>query len=304
MKNSIRPHLALLLCNSIWALNYPLYKLVIPSHVSALSMVTATLIVAAVLSLLTLLWNRPERIERSDMLKLVGAALLIGVMRKFFLMDGLSLTSPIDGSIINTMGPILVLIISVVMHIDRFTPMKIAGIVMGATGAVMVVAFGGSAAHPASELRGNLFVLLSAFSTALYMVWFKQLISKYKPLTALRWVYCIAALAILPFGGSELVHTDFSALTGASLWAFLFILLVPTFGPNFLLIYSLKYVSPTITSIYTYLQPILATVIAVAMGMDKLHWDTVLAAVVIFGGVLLVIRSYENNATAPTVYHH
>ena len=49
----------------------------------------------------------------------------------------------------------------------------------------------------------------------------------------------------------------------------------------------------TVSSIYTYLQPVLAIAISVGMGLDKLHADTVVFALVIFVGVALVLRSYS-----------
>ena len=128
------------------------------------------------------------------------------------------------------------------------------------------------------------------------MVWFKKLIARYDVVTMLRWVYCLAALMVLPFGARELVHTDFAAMDTDILLATLFVVFVPTYVPNLLLNYSLKYVQPTVSSIYTYLQPVLAVVLSVAMGLDRLHLDTALCALVIFFGVGLVIRSYRGPA--------
>ena len=73
----------------------------------------------------------------------------------------------------------------------------------------------------------------------------------------------------------------------------LFVLTVPTYLPNLMLNYALKSVPATVSSIYTYLQPVLAIAISVGMGLDKLHADTVVFALVIFVGVGLVLRSYS-----------
>ena len=75
--------------------------------------------------------------------------------------------------------------------------------------------------------------------------------------------------------------------------ATLFVLIVPTYLPNLFLNYSLRFVAPTVTSIYAYIQPIVAIILAVAMGLDKLHLDTVLFALVIFTGVGLVVAAYN-----------
>ena len=286
-------------------MDYPFYNIVLPEYVHPMAMVSGSLIATALLSLIPLAWEKSEKVARTDIRRLIGAALLIGVLRKVFIMYGLSMTSPIDGSIIDTITPLLVLLISVVLGIDKFTRLKIAGLVLGMAGAVGVVLLGASGGHTHSGLVGNLMIAGCALATSCYMVWFKKLIARYDVVTMLRWVYCLAALMVLPFGARELVHTDFAAMDTDILLATLFVVFVPTYVPNLLLNYSLKYVQPTVSSIYTYLQPVLAVVLSVAMGLDRLHLDTALCALVIFFGVGLVIRSYRGPAvpSAPLPVH-
>ncbi len=240
-----------------------------------------------------MLWQKSEKIERSDIKIMFLAALVMGIARKLLLMYGLSRTSPIDGSIIETVVPLLVLAISVVIGIDRFTRLKLAGLILGMAGAVAVILMSGDGGHERSDMSGNLMILCCAFATAFYMVWFKKLISKYRVTTVLRWVYCFAALIMFPFGGYDIVHTDYAAMDTHIVLAALFVLTVPTYLPNLMLNYSLRYVQPTVSSIYTYLQPIIAILLSVALGLDRLHGDTVVAALFIFVGVALVIRSYS-----------
>lgn len=290
--NRFKPHIALLVCNTIWAMDYPFYNLVLPRYVDPLAMVAASLGITALFSLVPLLWQKAERVQRSDIRKLFGAALLIGVLRKLFIMYGLSKTSPIDGSIIDTIVPLLVLLLSVALGIDRFTKLKVAGLVVGMGGAVAVVLTGVSAAHTHSHLWGNILIVCSASATAVYMVWFKRLVAKYKITTVLRWVYCISAVLMLPIGLHRIIHTDFAAMDTRIAAASLFVLVMPTYLPNLMLNYALKFVQPTVSSIYTYLQPVLAIVVSVLMGLDRLHTDTLLFALVIFLGVGMVLRSY------------
>lgn len=288
--NRLKPHLALLVCNVLWAMDYPFYNIVLPHYVHPMAMVSASLVATALFSLVPLLWQKAEKVERADIRKLIGAALLIGVLRKVFIMYGLSMTSPIDGSIIDTIVPLLVLALSVLLGMDRFTRLKITGLVLGMAGAVAVVLAGASSSH--AHLWGNMMIFLCACVTSVYMVWFKRLIAKYRITTVLRWLYCAAAVMALPFGIGPIVHTDFAAIARHALFPTLFVLTVPTYVPNLMLNYALKTVQPTVSSIYTYLQPVLAIAISVGMGLDKLHADTVIFALVIFVGVGLVLRSY------------
>ena len=126
------------------------------------------------------------------------------------------------------------------------------------------------------------------------MVWCKDLVRKYRVTTLLRWFYCISAIVMLPIGAHDMVTTNLSIMDTKIALASLFVLIVPTYLPNLLLNYSLRFVAPTVTSIYSYIQPIVAIALAVAMGLDRLHLDTILFAFVIFIGVGLVIGSYRN----------
>lgn len=286
-------HIALIGCNLVWACDYPFYNLLLGRYISPMAMVCGSLIVAAVLSWIPILWQKRERIERGDWPTLIIIALLMGVTRKLLMMFGLSRTSPIDGSIIATISPLLVLLLSVAVGIDRFSTKKIIGLILGGIGAIAVVLTSTTPHHANSELSGNIMMICSGLVTALYMVFFKNLVSKYRITTLLRAMYTISTLAILPFGFKDLINIDFSDMNTPLYLAAAFVLIIPTYLPNLLLNYSLKYLSPTISSTYAYIQPILAVALSVAMGLDKLHADTIIFAGILFAGVGCVITSYK-----------
>lgn len=299
LSKSITAHVSLLLCNIVWACDYPFYSLVLGRYISPLAMVSASLVIAAVWSLIPMLWEKHEKIEASDRIKIFGVALLMGITRKLCMMFGLAQTSPIDGSIISTTTPLLVLLLSVVVGLERFTKMKIMGVILGMAGAIAIIVSNGST-HEHSGIKGNILIFISACVSAAYMVYFKKLVSKYRITTLLRWIYCISAVIMLPIGAHSIIETDFSTMNIEIIMASLFVLIVPTYLPNLFLNYSLRFVAPTITSIYAYIQPIVAIIIAVAMGLDKLHIDTVLFALVIFVGVGLVIAAYNKKGGQTT----
>lgn len=295
----IKPHLALLLCNSIWAINYPLYHILMSKGglFTPSSMLFLSLAAAALFSFVPLLWSRAERVERSDIKYMVAAAILSGLMRKGLVIFGLSLTTPIDASIIGSLLPVMALIISVVMGIDRFTLPRIVGIALGMGGALAVIVTtsssgGGSSVH--SEIGGDMLMLLYTVAAGFYMVWLQPIFKKYRPITLLRWVYSLSAIMFLPFSISDLAHFPVAQLSHHTLWMALFVILVPTFLPNLFLNYALARVTPTVSSIYSYLQPLLAISVSVWLGLGTLHWRTLLFGVMIIAGVTLVIRSYAH----------
>lgn len=291
ISKTMSAHLALILCNIVWACDYPLYNLTLGRYISPLAMVSASLAVAALWSLLPLLWEKAERVEPADRLKIFGAAILMGLVRKLCMMFGLSQTSPIDGSIIGTSTPLLVLLLSVAVGLEHFTKMRVYGLLLGMAGAVAIIL--SSNTHEQSGILGNLLIFTSACVSAAYMVYFKRLVSKYRITTLLRWIYCTSAIIMLPIGAHDIITTDFRAMDSEIIFATLFVLIVPTYLPNLLLNYSLRVVAPTISSIYAYLQPIIAIILSVAMGLDHIRFDIVLFAVIVFIGVGMVTHSYR-----------
>ncbi|MFI3292157.1 MAG: DMT family transporter [Rikenellaceae bacterium] len=294
---SITPHLALLGTNVAWGLAYPMYHMVLPNYIDPVSILTATLIISALISLLPMLWEPYERVERHDILSLIGAALLIAVIRKGLLIFALSKTNPIDGSIISTFTPIVVLIISIIVGVEHFNVKKAVGLLLGLGGALGVILTSSQSGdtHSHDVVVGNIMVLSCAIISAIYMVWFKSLLKRYSPNTVMRWMFCIAAIFVTPFGIKPLLATNFSAMPTHIIWAVAYVMIVPTYLPNLLLNYALESVPPTVSGTYTYIQPIIAGAITMILGFGAPQWETIAFAILIFLGVGIVIRSYDSH---------
>lgn len=207
------------------------------------------------------------------------------------LLFGLSMTSSIDGSIIGTISPVVVLVISVVVGYESFSSRKVFGMLLGFLGAVGVIMMGGKGSHAESGMVGNLMILLCAFIAAIYMIWFKSLLQRYEPIVLLRWMFCISAVVVAPIGMKSLLEVDTSGWTPQIWWAVVYLVVMPTYIPNLMLTSGLSRVSPTVSSIYTYIQPTVAVAISVIFGIDKLHMLTLLFALMIFVGVGVVISA-------------
>ncbi len=291
------PHIALIATNLVWAMAYPLYHLVLHTYVEPLAILTATLIISALLSFIPLIWEPYERVAKRDIWALICGAILIAVIRKGMLIFALSKTSPVDGSIISTITPIIVLIISIFIGIEALSRGKILGLLIGLAGAIGVIITSGTTSatdQSQDSIVGNIMVLGCAIISAIYMVWFKNLLKRYSPNTIMRWMFCISAIIITPIGLRSLVETNFSAMPTHILLATIYLMLLPTYLPNLLLNYALKFVQPTVSGTYTYIQPIVAGTASYALGIDTPEWQTILFALLIFIGVAIVIRSYSN----------
>ena len=298
-----RSYLLLLLANTIWGTDYPFYKILLSGYISPYALASVALIVAGIICAVSLLFFRGEKIHWKDLWVFAVAGLLTGVLRKGLLMVGISYASPIGASIITTVGPVIVLIISVMLMIEKLTRMKLIGLLLGLAGTLVIILFSGGTGGGHDRMLGNVIVFLATLTSAVYMVWLKKVVKKYQPLTVMRWMYIMAAIMALPFGIHYIPQTDFHAMTGSVFWLFLFVALLPTLLPNYIVISSTRFVNPTLVSVYGYVQPVVATVLSVAMGVDRLSWEQVVAGIVVFVGVYLVIRSYNGNSGLTPAHH-
>jgi drug/metabolite transporter (DMT)-like permease len=264
-----------------------------PQYINPLAMTMLTLVVSGVICLLSFIWIKGERIDRRDFSVFAVAGLLMGVVKKGAMMVGMSDTTPIDAAIISTLGPVMVMILAAFLRIDKLTTRKILGIVMGIVGALIIVVWGRAPESAPDRAVGNLIILLSTFALSVYLVWARKIVKKYKTKTLLRWVYIWAGIFALPFTIYYYPHIDFQGFNTKAWWLFFYVLLVPTLLPNYIVLSSLRYVNPTLVSVYSYIMPVFAILLSVVLGQDTLSWERMLACIMVFVGVNLVVKAYK-----------
>ncbi len=160
----------------------------------------------------------------------------------------------------------------------------------------MLLILGGHAAEAGrgggnSYVWGDLLVLLAQCSYALYIVLFKNFVNRYSPVTIMKWMFTYAFVCVLPFSFGGVAATDWPALGGGAIGAIAFIVAGGTFLSYMLVVVGQKRLRPTVAGMYNYIQPLVASIVAVCWGMDRFNVVKVLAVVLIFGGVYLVTVS-------------
>ena len=143
---------------------------------------------------------------------------------------------------------------------------------------------------------GVLLMLGNSLCFSLYLGIFKPTISKYSVVTFMKWIFLFASLLSLPFSARELLSIEFSALPTSYLAELAFLVICATFTTYFLIPVGQKILRPTLVSMYSYVQPIVAIVVSIYVGMDTLSWQKVLAAITVFTGVVLVSYSKKRSA--------
>ena len=292
----LKGHSSMLGANVMWGLMSPVAKFVmVGGAVTPLVVTDLRITGAMVLFWIASFFQKPERVAPKDLLKLLGASLLAIVFNQGCFIFGVGLTSPVDASIITTSMPLLAMVLAAIYLKEPITGKKVLGIAVGATGALLLIL----GSHQVSEAKaagnhyiwGDLLVLLAQFSYALYFVLFKNFVNKYSLITIMKWMFTYAFICALPFSYNDLLHTEWKSLQNTEIGALVFIVVGSTFISYVLIVIGQKNLRPTVAGMYNYVQPLVASIVAVCWGMDTFNFVNIISVALIFGGVYLVTNS-------------
>ena len=235
-----------------------------------------------------------QHVEHRDMLKIVGASFFGFVMAQGGYIVGLSLTSPINATIELTTMPIFTLILSAFILHERITPRRALGIILGFTGAVLLITRTTGGGGRATDFRGDLLILASQVGYAFYLTYFSGVIRKYDAFTFNKWTFTFASLMILPFTLPHIAQIDWAGLSARTATELVYIVAAATFFTFLLVVFAQRRLLPTTVSVYNYVQPFVAVVASMAMGLAAPQWMHAVAAALIFTGVWLVVRTHNS----------
>ncbi len=289
MSTRLKAHLALFSVALIYGANYTIAKEVLDNdYIQPLGFILLRVLSGLILFSLVHFLFIKEKIERKDIGKLILCGLFGVAINQMFFFTGLKLTRPINAALIMTVCPIIVLIVSAIILKEAVTARKLLGIVLGASGAILLILYGEELSFGKDRILGDIMIFVNATSYGIYLVLVKSLMQKYHPFTVVKWVFSIGILFVFPFGIGELAAVDWSLFKSSTWIAVAYVLIFTTFLAYFLNAYALKMVRASTVSIYIYLQPVLATLVAVLVQSDQLVLQKVVFGLMIFAGVYLV----------------
>lgn len=278
--------------NVLWGLMAPVAKIVMSAGVvSALLLANFRMIGAAVLFWTASMFVPREKVSRPDLIRLAVAAMLGIVLNQGCYTFGVSMTSPGEASIITTTMPIWVMLLAALLLHEPVTARKAGGIALGLTGALTLVLSSASASTQGSSLAGDILVLTAQLSYALYLTFFSRFIRKYSVVTLMKWMFLFASLAVLPFSLPEWLATDWYSMTFGQIGGALYVVAGGTFVAYIFVMIGQKNLKPTLVGMYNYVQPIVACLVGVVLGMDSFTPLKGVAVALIFVGVWLVNTS-------------
>jgi drug/metabolite transporter (DMT)-like permease len=291
MNEKLKGHITILSANLLFGVNIPVSKSLLeiigPLGWSFLRALFACLCFWTV----SLFLPRERLIHKNDFWLLMICALFGMVINQLFFLVGLSSTSSIDASIIATTVPVLVMLIAAVVLKEPITTLKVVGVLIGAAGALTLILSGAHNVIGAKSLRGDLFCLCSCLSYAIYLVISKTVVQRYSPVTVMKWTFLFSAFFLLPTSLGDLAKLNIAVFDQVQLLQVSYSLFFGTFIPYLCIPFALKKLRPTTVSMYNYVQPLVASFLAIIVLHDSFTWVKCLAAVLVFTGVYVVNKS-------------
>ena len=260
MKENWKAHGALVLVNLLYAASHLIAKDVMPTYLTPNVFILLRVSGACLLFWLLFRVFSYEKVDVKDFLLLAICGLFGVAINQLFFFHGLNNTSAINAGIIMAFNPIMVVVLAYFILKDQLHYRQIIGIVIGATGAILLTI--NSFHTDSSSFKGDLFLVINSFSYALYLIAAKPLMAKYRPLTVITWVFTFGLFFVMCFPPviSDALSTNFTVIPLPIVGVIVYVIVGVTFLTYLLTMYGLKYVGPTVSSTYIYLQPIMVIV--------------------------------------------
>ena len=292
-QESLKGHLSIAAAYTIFGLNLVFCKDIANSEtVSPYVLFTLRAIGASALFWLLSLFMPKEKVDKADYPKIAAASMVgLFIPQMTFLM-AITVTSAIDTAIIGTLGPIFTMIFAFLFLGEPITGKKAGGVAFSFAGILFLIF---NSVHEGGATStspwGVVLLLINSLSFSLYLGLFRPLISKYSVITFMKWSFLFSLIVSLPISAKGLLTTNYAAIPGNVLWEIGYLIFFATFVAYFLIPYGQKFIRPTLVSMYSYLQPIIAAIVSIWAGVDSLTWQKVLSSALVVGGVILVSRS-------------
>lgn len=285
---------AVFMVQLLYGLNYTFAKnLMSDGYIGSLGLVFARVAGATLLFWLFGLFLKTEKIERKDYLKFFYAAIFGVALNMVLFIKGLEYTTPIHASVIITITPIIILILSSFFLKENITKLKILGVLLGFCGAVILTIYGRSTRVADNVPLGNFLILINTISFSIYIVLIKKLTAKYHPLTFIKWLFLFGLILITPFCIWEFNSVQWSDYSPSVFFSLGFVIVGATFATYILNPIALVKLKASTVGTFIYLQPVIAGIFAILMGSDSMGIVKAVAALLIFAGVYLVSHNAQ-----------
>ena len=296
MTTKTKAHIALLLTNLFFALNFTTVKYLINGGFLksfGLNLIRVG-VTAILLWVLYIFSKEKKRVQKKDWGKFIMCAIAGVAINQLAFIKGLSLTYSIHASLLLLITPILITFIAAWVLKERLTNNKLIGLALGIGGAMVLILAKDRTGNPGDVLIGDLLIILNAVSYTFYFVLVKPLMLEYNPTAVLRNVFTVGFFIILPFCWNEFSEINWANYTSKEYFTLGMIAIPGTFCAYLFNIYGIKNLGAATAGNYIYTQPLFAAALAIGFLGEDLSAYKILAGMLIFAGVFLANKQTKN----------
>ena len=285
----LRDNLNLIFSNLLFGANFSIYVSLLRNYFDFRQLFLLQVGVAALFFIpFVLITPRVPRLRWRDAVNILIVTVLIVYGWMYMMLWGATYTNPIDASILTTLGPLFTLMIAVALHREPVSWIRVTGIVLALFGVGILLFKRGFHLVEGSEGWGNALLLVSVLAIASNTVLIKPQLQRFGTLWVMGWYYVIGVAITFPFFPRvDLDHLY--ALPPGALVETALLLIFGTVLPMYLLYRGTERLTPVHTALYRYIQPAVATALALARHQEVVDQIHLAAGGAIFGGVLLMI---------------
>lgn len=290
-----KAHIAVLLTNLFFGINFSLVKLISPNLVGPYALNILRVTGSLILMWSAWFWGRhlskektvAAGIEKKDIGRFAICGLTGVAINQTFFIKGLTITSTIHASLLMLCTPLMITLLAFWILKERITTAKAIGIALGIGGASLLIISKDKGAGT-SSWEGDLLIITNAISYTFYFILVKPLMSRYPPQHVIRWVFTFGLLMILPVGAQQFTEIRWEAFQFTHIAALTFIVICGTYLAYSFTIYGIQHLGAGVTGSYIYTQPVFASMVAILFLHEVMTGQKVIAAALIFTGVYLV----------------
>lgn len=231
-----------------------------------------------------------QRVERGDWLPLIIMSLCGMGINQFCYVLGVQYTSPTNACVATTSTPVFTFILSAVFLHAAVTLRRVAGLIIAAAGALVLILGSQMEGGRSGSPVGDAICLFSQLSVSFYFVFFSGVIKKYHPVVLMRWLFLISAVLTAPLWLHEMLSMPWKQLGPAEIWGSAYVVFFGSFISYLLMIVGQRHLEPATVTAYNYIQPVIAAVVGISLGVDALTWQKVVAVICIAAGVWAISR--------------
>ena len=291
MDKRILALIAAIVATSIFGFNHTIAKELMPNVLSPNALLYSRVLGAAICFWFVSLFTKREKVELKDFKLIIICAIFGMGLNMITALNGLYNSTPINSSIITTLAPIFIFLISVILLKEKISKRKYAGVFIGFIGTLTLILLNEKSLENAPNINlGNFYLFINSISYALYFVLVKPLTEKYNMITIMKWLFLFSIFINMPFGLVEFMQVKWVEINNTSFIKIFYVVFCTTFLVYLLNLYALKNLKATTVGMFIYLQPVIGILFAIYRGADKLTIPDISSVLLVFAGVYLVSK--------------